>query len=80
LTEPESNDEVEIISFGLAPSPSHSTPVIPHDAEPESDENIVVCFSHPSPNTVPYCQQKKGPDAAAGQTAGVKDSDIKLEL
>jgi hypothetical protein len=80
LTKPESDDEVEIVSFGPAPGPSRLTPVIPHDAEPESDEDIVACFSHPSPNTVPYCQQKKEPDATAGQTTGVKDSDIKLEL
>ena len=71
---------MEIINFGLAPGTSRLTLAIPRDAEPESDKDIVVCFSHPSPNTVPYRQQKKEPDAAAGQMAGVKNSDIKLEL
>jgi len=71
---------VEIVSFGLAPGPSHSTPAIPRDAEPESDEDIVVCFSHPSPNTVPYRQQKKELDAVAGQMAGVKDSESDIKL
>jgi hypothetical protein len=59
--------------------------MIPHDdivvieTDSEStDKDIVVCFSHPSPNTVtvPYSQQKKEPDM--GQMAGVKA--IKLEL
>lgn len=78
-----------VVRFEPAPAsasgPSGLTWMVPYDDiviietnSESTDKDIMVHFSHPSPNTVivPYSQQKKELDM--GQTAGVKA--IKLEL
>ena len=78
-TEPESDNEVAIVSFRLAAGPSVSTMALSHDdadvseTEPETDEEDTIVSSIQSLfycRTVSHRRQTKQVDA--GQRAGVK--------